>query len=215
METVENNKIPVKAKICGIKNINDALTAVNYGADALGFIFAESPRKMTPEAVREIIRQLPPLVTTVGVFVDSPAETVNDIASYTGLNVVQLHGNESPEYCREIKYPIIKGIRVKNEDSLKQMEEYRGIAKAFLLDTYVAGAHGGTGKTFNWQLVPKAKEFGPVILAGGLKPSNISEAIQACHPYGVDVSSGVETEGRKDKLKIKEFIQKVRGNYVE
>lgn len=212
MKFVENNNIPVKAKICGIKNIDDALTAVNYGADALGFIFAESPRKMTPEAVREIIRQLPPFVTTVGVFVDSPAEAVNDIASYTGINVVQLHGNESPEYCREIKYPIIKGIRVKNEDSLKLLEEYQGIVKAFLLDTYVVGIHGGTGKTFNWQLVPKAKEFGPVILAGGLKPSNISEAIQACHPYGVDVSSGVETEGRKDKLKIKEFIQKVRGN---
>lgn len=215
MALIDTERPPVKVKICGIKNINDALTAVMAGADALGFVFAESPRKMTPEAVREIIQKIPPFVTTVGVFVDSEIEEVNEIASLTGINVVQLHGNESSEYCRQIELPVIKAIRVKNEESLAHLGEYQGVVKAFLLDTYVSGNHGGTGKTFNWQLVPKAKEFGPVILAGGLNPWNIAEAIKACSPYGVDVSSGVETEGRKDKQKIEEFIHKVRGTSNE
>lgn len=202
----------VRIKICGLKNVEDALTAVDLGADALGFVFAPSSRQMTPEAVKNIIRQLPPFVTTVGVFVNSSSQEVNEIAAFTGLNVVQLHGEETPEFCREIKFPIVKAIRVKDESSLEQLEEYQKIVKAFLLDTYVAEAHGGTGKIFNWQLVPKAKAYGTVILAGGLTPDNVDEAIRATFPYGIDVSSGVETHGQKDLEKIRRFILKARRN---
>lgn len=202
----------VKIKICGIKNIDDAITTIELGADALGFVFAPSSRQMTPEAVKNIIEDLPPFTTTVGVFVNSTPEEINEIADYTGIQVAQLHGDELPEDCQAVKIPVIKAIRVKDASSLLNLENYEPYVKGFLLDTYVPGNQGGTGLTFNWQLVSQAKAYGNIILAGGLSPDNIADAIRTTLPFGVDVSSGVETNGQKDIEKISQFIQRARRN---
>lgn len=200
----------VKVKICGLSRIEDALTAAKEGADALGFVFAESKRRVTPEVVKSIIDRLPPYITTVGVFVDENIATIREIAKYCRLDLIQLHGHESPEYCRELNLKVVKGFRVKDTESLNELLPYRGLVQGFLLDTYIPGVAGGTGETFDWQLAIKAKEFGPVILAGGLHTENIDRAIADVHPYAVDVSSGVETGGMKDAAKIKSFIEQVR-----
>lgn len=204
----------VKVKICGIRRIEDAITALEAGADALGFVFAESKRKIEPEVVKTIIDKLPPFITTVGVFVNEKPDRVKEIARYCKLDVVQLHGDESPEYCKELKLKVIKGFRVKNEETIKDMVSYKDVVQGFLLDTYVSGIAGGTGETFEWSLALKAREIGPIILAGGLDSVNIAGAIEAVRPYAVDVSSGVETEGIKDATKIKAFLNAVRrANY--
>lgn len=193
-----------KIKICGITRLKDALLAVDLGADALGFIFAESPRKADPHVVRSIVSSLPPFVDAVGVFVDEDRETVRETAALCGLDRVQLHGNESPDYCRSLGLKALKVIRVKDETSIASMVDYRGAVQGFLLDTYLKGLPGGTGKTFNWELALQAKTHGPVILSGGLGPDNISKAVEAVKPYGIDVSSGVEASpGIKDPDKLK------------
>ncbi|MHB8171337.1 MAG: phosphoribosylanthranilate isomerase [Thermincolia bacterium] len=208
----------VRVKICGLKDLPMALAAVDAGADALGFVFAQSSRQITPKKARDIIRDLPPYIAKVGVFVDEPRERVEEIAAYCGLDVLQLHGSETPEYCRGLSRPVVKAIRVKEEASLEMLGVYNQIPAdrcqitGFLLDTYRPGQAGGTGETFNWELAVKAKEYGkPIILAGGLNPENISDAVLATRPYGVDVSSGVETNGIKDLAKIMQFIRQVRG----
>ena len=178
-----------KIKICGITRLEDALLAADLGADALGFIFAESPRQVIPETAREIISLLPPFVNSVGVFVDEEQESVREIAAYCKLDLVQLHGNESSGYCKALDLKALKVIRVKDEKSIESMASYRGTVQGFLLDTYVKGLPGGTGKTFNWELAKQAKKYGPVILSGGLNPDNICEAIEKVKPYGVDISS--------------------------
>ena len=195
----------IKVKICGITNVADASTAVELGANALGFIFAPSPRQMSPQKVRAIVRTIPPFVKTVGVFVNEAATTITDIRQYCGLDLVQLHGDESPAFCDELMPCAIKTVRVKDESCLQASRAYRGKVRALLLDTYSKEKVGGTGKTFDWNLAIKIKEIGiPIILAGGLGPSNINLAIQTVAPYAVDINSGIEEyPGKKDPALMK------------
>lgn len=200
-----------KIKICGITRLEDAILAVELGADALGFIFAQSSRNVDHETARKIIASLPPFVNTVGVFLDEEQETVRKIAAFCRLDWIQLHGNESPEYCKTLGLKVLKVIRVKNQDSIASMVSYRGYVQGFLLDTDVKGVPGGTGKTFNWELAEQAKEYGSVILSGGLDPGNVCKAIEKVRPYGVDVSSGVEkSPGIKDPDKLRVFFSNAR-----
>jgi len=201
----------VKIKICGITNLEDALLAAELGADALGFIFfPQSPRKVAPETAREIIAQLPPFVASVGVFVDEAAAVLKELAARVGLDWVQLHGQESPEYCRSLGRRVIKGFRIKDENSLRELEPYRDAVQAFLLDTYKKGQVGGTGEVFDWYLAREAKKFGQIILAGGLTPENVAQAIAIALPAAVDAASGTEAEpGRKDPAKLRAFFRAV------
>jgi len=192
----------VRVKICGLTRLEDALLAVSLGAHALGFIFfKKSPRYVSPEVARNIIQSLPPFVQTVGVFVNEKAEVIRKTAQFCGLNLIQLHGNESPDFCVELGLPCIKAFRIKDEESLKSLPSYKGKVKAWLLDTYKKDLPGGTGETFNWDLANRAKTYGvPVILAGGLGPDNIETAIKTVRPYAIDVNSGIEVcPGVKDK----------------
>lgn len=202
--------LQIKVKICGMTQLKDALFAVEQGVDAVGFIFyKKSPRAVTMKTVREIITKLPPLVDTVGVFVNESAERVNKIADYCGLDLVQLHGEESPAFCRKIHRRVIKAFRVKDLQSIKQLEKFP--VSGFLLDTFSDDLHGGTGKTFDWNLALPAKKMGPVILAGGLTPRNILQAVRQVRPYGVDVCSGVEkSPGIKDLEKVRAFLKNIR-----
>ena len=202
--------LQIKVKICGMTQLKDALFAVEQGVDAVGFIFyKKSPRAVTMKTVREIITKLPPLVDTVGVFVNESAERLNKIADYCGLDLVQLHGEESPAFCRKIHRRVIKAFRVKDLQSIKQLEKFP--VSGFLLDTFSDDLHGGTGKTFDWNLALSAKKMGPVILAGGLTPRNILQAVRQVRPYGVDVCSGVEkSPGIKDLEKVRAFLKNIR-----
>jgi phosphoribosylanthranilate isomerase len=201
----------VRIKICGITNLEDALLAADLGAHALGFIFyAKSPRCVAPEAAREIIRQLPPLVVSVGVFVDEEAARVRDLAARVGLDWVQLHGTETPEYCRSLGRRVLKGFRIQDENSLKALPAYRGAVQAFLLDTYQQGRTGGTGEAFDWDLARQAQRYGPIVLAGGLTAANVALAIKTAQPQAVDVASGVEAApGKKDPEKLRAFFRAV------
>lgn len=202
----------VRVKICGLTNVNDALLAAELGAHALGFIFyPKSPRYVDPGEARRIIKQLPPLVITVGVFVDEEAAKVRDIAAQAGLDWVQLHGRESPDYCRTLGRRVIKGFRVQGEEIFPQLMAYQGAVQAFLLDAYKPGTPGGTGETFDWELARKAEKYGPIILAGGLTPENVAEAIRLAQPAAVDVASGVEARpGVKDPEKLRNFLAAVK-----
>ena len=193
----------VKVKICGMTNLKDALAAVEEGADAIGFIFyKKSPRSVTMKTVREIVLQLPTFVDAVGVFVNESAEQINKISDSCKLDRVQLHGDESPSFCKKINRRVIKAFRVKDMQSLKKLSDYS--VSSFLLDTFSEDQHGGTGKVFDWNLAHPAKKYGPIILAGGLTPYNVRQAIQRIQPYGVDVCSGVESQpGTKDHKKCK------------
>jgi phosphoribosylanthranilate isomerase len=203
-----------RIKICGITNVEDALAAVDLGADALGFIFVpETPRYIEPQNAARVINKLPPFITKVGVFADEPLENISQIIQTCGLNAIQLHGSETPEYCDKIRVRsraiIIKSFRVKDRHSLSPIPEYK--VSAYLLDTYVKGKKGGTGETFNWDLAIEAKKYGRIMIAGGLTPENVAEAIRHVQPYAVDVGSGVEARpGKKDHAKIKAFIENVR-----
>jgi phosphoribosylanthranilate isomerase len=194
----------VKVKICGITNAADALAAVEAGADALGFMFSDlSPRSLAREAAAKIIRQLPPFIVKVGVFVDAPEAIVKQTVAECGLDALQFHGAEPPEYCaRFAPHKIIKAVRM-----LASFE-----TDAWLMDSWVPGKLGGTGETFRWELAAEAKDWGrPIILAGGLKPENVAQAIHEVWPYAVDVSSGVEESvGKKDHAAIRDFISAVR-----
>lgn len=198
----------VRVKICGVCDIETALGAVEAGADALGFVFAPGRRMITPEKAREIIEKLPPLVSRVGVFVDRPAAEVAQIASLAGLDTIQLHGGEPPEYCAGLGYRVIKSFSVGSAGDLERARDYR--VSGYLLDTPVPGLAGGSGITFDWSLAA-GFSAGPLILAGGLNRENVQKAIELVRPYAVDVSSGVETGGRKDIDKIREFIRRVKG----
>jgi len=201
-----------KIKICGITNLEDALFAADLGANAVGFVFAKSPRQMKPEQVRKIIEKLPPFIAKVGVFVNEAPSHMAKIAKEVGLTSIQLHGEEIPEFCTSLApLTVIKGVRVRDEADINMLAAYDFVS-AYLLDSFVKGRKGGTGMTFDWKLALLAKKHGkPVILSGGLTPLNILEALKKVSPYGVDVSSGVESKpGKKDKKKVKDFIQKVR-----
>jgi len=207
----------VRVKICGITNEKDALWAVNLGADYIGFNFCKnSPRKISPKLATEIIGKLPPFTQPVGVFVNEEIRIVKRIAEKCRLGLVQLHGEESAEYCRNLgiaspRLKIIKAFRIRDKENLEGMEEYA--VDFYLLDSYVPGIEGGTGEIFNWDLAVEVKQSGkPIFLAGGLTPNNVIEAIERVNPYAVDVASGVEkTPRRKDYELMRHFINRVRG----
>ena len=201
-----------RVKICGITNIEDALAACELGADALGFVFHKpSPRYIEPEKAAEIIADIPRFVTTVGVLVDLKAEDVRRIAATATLDRVQLCGEESPEYCGSLGVSWIKAIRVAAREDIDLISKYTS-GGDFLLDTFVKGIAGGTGKIFNWEWAAAARSHGRVILAGGLGPDNVADAIRTAKPHAVDVSSGVEREpGVKDHDKLKAFFAAVDG----
>ena len=197
----------VRVKICGITNLEDALTAVDAGADALGFVFFQgSPRFVSPEQAAEIIRNVPPFVQTVGLFINEDLAMVNAVADQSGLDVIQLHGEESPGYCKSVRRRVIKAFRVKDISILDVMVQYQ--VSGYLLDAWSPAAHGGTGQTFNWEIAAEATKRGlRIVLAGGLTPDNVAEAVTTVKPYAVDVSSGVESSpGHKDSDKIIKFI---------
>lgn len=195
---------PVKVKVCGMTSLEDALMAVGFGADAVGFIFyRKSPRFVTEKIVKSIA--LPPFVNRVGVFVNETAERINRIADVCRLDTIQLHGDESPAFCRKLRRRVIKAIRLRGAQSLELMPRFE--VDGFLLDAYKENLPGGTGMTCDWNLVRRARKFGPVILAGGLNPDNVEEAVGKVQPYGVDVCSGVEkAPGKKDRAKVRDFI---------
>jgi phosphoribosylanthranilate isomerase len=203
----------VRVKICGITNSQDAAMAVKLGVDALGFIFAPSPRRVTPGQARDFIRGIPPFVKTVGVFVDEDLTTIRDIMRFCGLDMIQLHGNEPPEFCRQLMPQVVKAFRLKDASSLLPIKRYHGQVRALLLDTYQQGVKGGTGKAFDWKLVANnIREFDmPVILSGGLTPSNVQAAVSVVKPYAIDVNSGVEDQpGKKSSILMKELFNVVR-----
>ncbi len=203
----------VKVKICGITNLEDALKAVEFGADAVGFIlYDRSKRYISPKDVRHITTALPPFVAKVGVFVNEDPRKVLEILSYSHLDFAQLHGSETPDVCDYIGADrVIKVFRLKSIEEIDSLEPFVGKARAFLLDTYSDSAFGGTGKTFNWDIARAVREKFPeipLILSGGLNPTNVKNAISQVSPYGIDVSSGVEKEvGKKDSTKMEEFIK--------
>ncbi|HEU0290740.1 MAG TPA: phosphoribosylanthranilate isomerase [Burkholderiales bacterium] len=198
-------------KICGITRPEDALAAARAGAHAIGLVFyAKSPRHVTPARAAEIIRVLPPFVTTVGLFVDATAEGVRAALAEAPVGLLQFHGDETPEFCRQFRRPYVKAVRVKaGVDLLQYAQDYHD-AKALLLDAYVEGLHGGSGAAFDWSLIPRGLPL-PVILSGGLTPENVADAVRRVRPSAVDVSSGVESaKGIKDAQKIAAFIKGVR-----
>lgn len=199
-----------KVKICGITSLDDALMAVDAGADALGFVFFDrSPRCVGPEAAARIIAQIPSLVQVVGLFVNAELDFVNRTADSCGLDIVQLHGDESPAYCRLVRRRVMKAFRVRGMESLAAMADYQ--VAAYLLDAYSPNSYGGTGERFDWDCAVAAKERGNIVLAGGLNPDNVASAVAKVAPYGVDVSSGVESSpGRKDPEKVRRFIQEAK-----
>jgi phosphoribosylanthranilate isomerase len=204
----------IKVKVCGITNAEDAVAAVEAGADALGFLFyKKSPRYIVPAVAGRIIAALPPFVLPVGVFVNEDVASVRSIMDSCGLAIVQLHGDENASYCQELSRPTMKALRLKDRGSLLALAEYhgRGGVRGFVLDAYFEMAYGGTGQVTDWSLAAEAAKSTPVLLAGGLTPGNVAEAIRAVRPYGVDVSSGVESApGRKDHAKVRAFLDAVR-----
>lgn len=209
----------VRVKICGIRTDEEARLACELGADAVGFIFASSPRRVTPEEARRIARKIPPFIIRVGVFVDEALEEIERVMRFTGLDVVQLHGQEPPDYIPALRWAVIKAVSVprhtRGEEAENRLREslarYRASA-AILLDTCAGGKVGGSGQTFDWSLARMAVREGyRVILAGGLTPENVQAAVKEVRPYGVDVASGVEEGGRKDARKMALFIQAAKG----
>jgi phosphoribosylanthranilate isomerase len=204
-----------RIKICGLTRLADAVAAVEAGADALGFVFVPgTPRFITPAHAAAIVRELPPFVTKVGLFVNAPETVVRETVAAAGLDTVQLHGEETPEFAAALRgtVKVLKAFRVRGAASLELVPPYRYAVDAFLLDAFVAGAHGGTGAKFDWPLALPAKKCGrPVILAGGLTPENAAEAVRQVRPFAVDVSSGVESApGLKDAEKVRRFIANAR-----
>lgn len=207
LSTVCAMVIAMRVKICGITTLPDAIAAVRAGADALGFMFYEqSSRRLSIEAAAAIARELPPFVAKVGVFVDPARESVKEAIAKCHLSAVQLHGTESPDFCCSLDAAVIKAFRMQGPASLDQLVNYP--TSAWLLDSYVPNQPGGTGERFNWELAVKAKAFGrPIVLAGGLTPENVASAVEQVQPYGVDVSSGVESApGKKDAGKMRAFV---------
>lgn len=199
-----------RIKICGLTTLKDAMTAVEAGADALGFVvYQQSPRAITPQTVKSIIARLPPFVATVGVFANPTEAALREAFDDWGLGIAQLQGDEPPDLCDRFPGRVIKAIRVKDKKTIEAMCYYR--VRAFVLDTYRHDQLGGTGETFDWSHAKLAKRYGPVILAGGLTPQNVARAIRTVRPIGVDVSSGIEKSlGKKDPNKVKKFIDEAR-----
>lgn len=204
--------VRTRIKICGMTRKKDVAAVVSAGVDAVGFIFAEeSPRYINPEKVRDIVRRLPPFVDAVGVFVNEDASMVKDIVQYCGLTLVQLHGDEPPGYCQEMPCRVLKAFRVGPHTSPADLAAYKESVNGFLLDAFHRKLAGGTGQTFDWQLVEQLHPPGPVILAGGLTPANVGQAVRAVRPFAVDLNSGVESKpGRKELDKVRQVVEAVR-----
>ncbi len=209
-----------RIKICGIKDKANASAAVEAGADFIGLVFAPSQRQVTPPEAREIasaVKESNDATKVVGVFVNAPVFQINEIADFCALDVVQLSGDESWEYCLKIANPVIKAIRIGGQSLQDLYTELSSASELLaghrfitLLDSQVEGKYGGTGESFNWNLAQQIAEKFPVIIAGGLDPENVAGLIETVAPWGVDVSSGVETAGVKDTSKITAFIEAVR-----
>ena len=203
-----------RIKICGISRIDDALCAAHEGADAIGLIFyAASPRAVTIEQAKSISNALPPLVSTVALFVNAPAPEVEEVIAQLRPSLLQFHGDEEAKYCSQFAMPFMKAIRVgegMTADDLLEYSKTFHAARALLLDSLSAGLYGGSGESFDWSVIP-AEMRGRIVLSGGLSPSNVAVAIRTMRPWAVDVSSGVEQQkGVKDHAKIKKFIEEVR-----
>jgi phosphoribosylanthranilate isomerase len=201
----------VRSKICGITRVEDALAAAEAGADAIGLVFyAKSPRAVSVQQAREIIAALPPFVTSVGLFVDASRCELGEILDAVPLDLLQFHGDETPDECDHYGRPYIKALRVKPGDDIAAQVARYANARGVLLDTFVPGIPGGTGEAFDWSLVP-AQLSKPVILAGGLTAANVAQAIGQVRPFAVDISGGVESaKGIKDAAKIHAFMEAVR-----
>jgi phosphoribosylanthranilate isomerase len=200
-----------RIKVCGLTSAADAAEAVRAGADALGVVFADSPRQVTLEQAEEIFRNIPPYVARVGVFVDAPADFVDRAVDVAGLTTVQYHGSESPDDCAAAPAPVVKSFKVGTEFDSRVTEPFRGTVAAVLLDTYHPQLDGGTGTAFDWQSITDLPEWAPFVLAGGLNPANVGAGIQILRPYAVDVSSGVEERpGAKDRQRLHAFVTSVR-----
>lgn len=206
--------MPPKIKICGLTNAEDAAAAVEAGADAVGFVFhRKSPRCADAAVVRAIVRALPPFVLPVGVFVNEETTVVRDVMDRCGLLLAQLHGDETAAYCEALGRPALKAIRLQDRLSFLALAEFQGRAgiRGFLLDSFSPDAYGGTGHTADWSLAAEAAASATIILAGGLTPENVRQAITQVRPYGVDVSSGVEASpGKKNHDKVRAFVEAVR-----
>jgi phosphoribosylanthranilate isomerase len=202
----------MKVKVCGITSYDDAVMSLDEGVDALGFnFFPRSPRYIRPEDVRAILRRIPPFVVTVGLFVNvAEPQEVSAAARVAGVQVVQLHGDETPEYCRALAdWTLIKAVRIGEKGIPARLDEYP--VQALLLDARDDALFGGTGKSFDWSLALDMKRMRPIIVAGGLRPDNVREAIRVVEPYGVDVCSGVEcAPGKKDAARLRRFMDEVR-----
>ena len=203
----------VRVKICGITRVEDALAAAAAGADAIGLVFyAKSPRAVDIEQARAILAALPPFVTSVGLFVDAERSELERILASVPLDLLQFHGDESVQQCEAFGRPYIKALRVKAGDDIAAQVARYPSAQGILLDAYVEGVPGGTGEAFDWSLIPQTLSK-PLILAGGLRPDNVAEAVSRVRPYAVDVSGGVEaSKGVKDVEKVGAFIRAARGN---
>lgn len=200
----------VRVKICGITNIDDAFRAADLGADALGFIFYNgSKRFIDPRDAHPIISSLPPFVSTVGVFVNQGPDEIRESVETSGVDTVQLHGDETPEFCAMLPYKLIKAVRVKDTVNKEEVELYPVLA--ILFDKHADKMYGGTGKSFDWGVLAGINISRKVILSGGLTPENVSQAIEIVKPYGVDVSTGVEdSPGKKNHIKMRKFIEAVK-----
>jgi len=196
-------------KICGITKLQDAVSAARFGADAVGFVFADSPRKVTPKQARKIAKAMPAGPEKVGVFVNRPLDEIEEIVEYCGLDLVQLHGDEDPAYCSMLGERAIKALRVRGSTDLAKVDKYP--CRAVLLDGYENAGRGADDSGFDWRMVSVFDAGLPIIVAGGLTPYNVGKAITTARPFGVDVSSGVEAApGIKDPVLIYRFIEKAR-----
>ncbi len=211
----------VKIKVCGITNLEDAQLAVDLGVDYLGFNFyPESPRYILPQKALEIIKSLPSSIKKVGVFVNERLERIKEIKEECSLDLIQIHGGESLDFCKELKERmnshLIKALRIKGEKDKKVIKEYCPIIDFLLLDGYQKGLFGGTGRTFPWEIAKEIKEFGiPFFLSGGLNPENVQEAIQEVKPFGVDTASGIEEKpGKKSRTKMREFVENAKSLFT-
>ncbi len=203
----------VKVKICGITNLEDARVSVAAGCDALGFLFyKKSPRYISVQKAKEIIKDIPKNIIKIGVFVNATETSIKQVAKECGLDILQFHGNETPEFCKKFKrYKIIKVFRIKNKSSLRDVLKYKVFA--YLFDTYSSSKLGGTGKKFNWKLVTQLDDLKQAIfLSGGLNEKNVQAAIRAVHPQWVDASSSLESKpGKKDYRRVRKFISAAKG----
>ncbi len=200
----------IRVKVCGITNLEDALAAVDLGADALGFVFyKESRRHVEPGEASRIISELPPFVSTVGVFVNQELEEIESVRKTAGIDTIQLHGDETPEFCGMIPHRVIKAVRVRDGVDRAKVELYP--VQAILFDKYSDNMYGGTGRSFDWDILRDLNISKRIILSGGLTPENVSQAVGIVRPYAVDVSSGVEdSPGKKNHMKLRKFIEAVK-----